>query len=123
MKTIIAGSRTVKDGVLIEQAVKESGFNISKVLCGGAKGADVLGRNYAKSKGIPVLEFPADWAKFGNGAGIIRNVAMANNAEALIAIWDGQSRGTRHMIDEAKKRNLKVYIKIIEKEKTLEKNI
>jgi hypothetical protein len=48
---------------------------------------------------------------------------MANNAEALIAIWDGQSRGTRHMIDEAKKRNLKVYIKIIEKEKTLEKNI
>lgn len=116
MKTIIAGSRTIKDGALIEQAVKESGFKISKVLCGGAKGADVLGRNYAKSKEIPVLEFPADWTKFGNAAGIIRNVAMANNAEALIAIWDGKSRGTRHMIDEAKKRNLKVYIKIVEEE-------
>ncbi len=116
MKTIIAGSRTIKDGDVIEQAVNESGFAISKVLCGGAKGADILGRNYAKSKGIPVLEFPADWGKFGNAAGIIRNVAMANNADALVAIWDGKSRGTRHMIDEAKKRNLKVYVKVIEKE-------
>lgn len=103
MKTIIAGSRTIKDGDLIDHAVSESGFTISKVLCGAAKGADILGRNYAKSKGIPVLEFPADWGKFGNAAGIIRNVAMANNADALVAIWDGKSRGTRHMIDEAKK--------------------
>lgn len=117
MKVIIAGSRTVKDGNLVAEAIKESKFKISTVLCGGARGADMLGKSWAEGKNIPVDDYPANWTKYGNAAGILRNIVMANNAEALIAIWDGKSSGTRHMIDEAKKRNLKVYVKMIEETK------
>lgn len=35
---------------------------------------------------------------------------MADRAEALVAIWDGQSRGTKHMIDTARAQGLRVYL-------------
>lgn len=54
--------------------------------------------------------YPADWKKYGRRAGSIRNIEMAQNAEALLAVWDGISSGTRHMIKEAEKRGLPVYI-------------
>ena len=52
------------------------------------------------------MEFPADWDKHGKSAGYKRNLEMAENADALIAFWDGESRGTKHMIDIAKEKNL-----------------
>jgi hypothetical protein len=113
MRVIIAGSRTIKDGDLVAKAIKESKFKVSSVLCGGARGADILGKSWAEANKIQVDEHPANWTKYSNAAGIMRNIVMANNADALIAIWDGKSPGTRHMIDEAKKRNLKVYVKML----------
>lgn len=44
-------------------------------------------------------------------AGIMRNAVMADNTDALIAYWDGISRGTKNMIDEARKKGLAVRIK------------
>lgn len=113
MRTIIAGSRTISDSDLVIEAIKESEFEITSILCGGAKGADMLGKNWGKKNSIEVKEFPANWEKFGNAAGIMRNVSMANHADALIAIWDGKSTGTRHMIEEARRKNLKVYVKLV----------
>jgi hypothetical protein len=55
--------------------------------------------------------FPADWKTHGKAAGPIRNRQMAKNAEALIALWDGNSRGTKNMIETATKLGLKVYVK------------
>jgi hypothetical protein len=59
---------------------------------------------------IPCFRFPADWDRYGKAAGYIRNETMAANAEALIALWDGRSPGTKHMIDIARKKGLKVYV-------------
>ena len=101
MRVIIAGSRTIKDGDLVAKAIKESKFKVSSVLCGGARGADILGKSWAEANKVQVDEHPANWTKYSNAAGIMRNIVMANNADALIAIWDGKSPGTRHMIDEA----------------------
>ena len=75
-----------------------------------ARGVDFLGGLWAHNRGIPVAEFPADWDKYGKRAGYLRNEEMARNAEALIAIWNGKSPGTKHMIDIAHKSNLKVFI-------------
>ena len=55
--------------------------------------------------------FPADWDKYGKRAGYLRNVQMAEYADALLAFWDGESRGTKNMIDEALSRGLKVGVK------------
>ncbi len=67
-------------------------------LCGGAKGADTLGREYAKSNGFSTITFQPDWAAYPKTAGFIRNVQMATLADMLIAFWDGKSSGTRHML-------------------------
>jgi len=60
--------------------------------------------------GYPVAKFPADWNKFKKSAGYKRNVEMAENADALIAFYDGKSKGTGHMIDIAKEKNLLIRI-------------
>jgi len=111
MKTIIAGSRDITEYDLVVQAIAESGFVITEVVCGMAKGVDMLGYRYAKDHRIPIKEFPADWNKHGRAAGPIRNKEMALYAEALIALWDGESRGTKNMIDLATKQGLRVYVK------------
>lgn len=113
MKTIIAGSRTINDPKLVHQAVKDCNWDITEVVCGGAKGIDSLGAEWAKANNIPIKLFPADWNTFGKRAGIIRNLEMACYADALIAIWDGHSRGTLHMITAAKQYKLRIYYKIV----------
>jgi hypothetical protein len=113
MKVIIAGSRDIFDYDIVKKAIEESKFEITEVVSGNARGVDSLGERWAYEHKIPVKRFPADWDKHGKAAGPIRNSEMANYSEALIAIWDGSSRGTNNMIDIAKKKNLKVFVKII----------
>ena len=110
MKTIIAGSRTITDMDILLDAIVQSKFHISEVVCGAAKGADELGYRWGNTKGIPVVIFPANWRDHGKSAGPIRNDHMAEYGDALIAIWDGESKGTKHMISSAKKSGLKVYV-------------
>lgn len=110
MKTIIAGSRTINNIQSIHEAVLKAGWPISEVVSGTAQGADTLGEQWAKSLHIPVTQFPADWDTHGRKAGFIRNCEMGDYADALLAIWDGQSRGTKHMIDYARKKGLQVFV-------------
>lgn len=76
-----------------------------------AQGADRLGERYGKERGYSIRYFPADWDGKGRSAGFIRNEEMAKNADALVAFWDGQSRGTKHMIETAKKHKLDIRVK------------
>jgi glycerophosphoryl diester phosphodiesterase len=75
-----------------------------------ARGTDTLGLNYAIANKIKYSQFPADWNTYGKRAGYVRNEQMAKYADALLAFWDGQSRGTKHMIDLAKQHGLKVRV-------------
>lgn len=109
MKTIIAGSRTINEMDALTAAIRCSGFEITEVVSGGAGGVDLMGERWAKAYGVPVVKFPADWNAHGKAAGPIRNKQMAEYAEALIAVWDGRSRGTKNMIDTARKLGLKVH--------------
>lgn len=113
MKTIIAGPRNITDILWVIAAVVSAeldGITVSEIVSGRARGVDQLGEQFAAANGIPVKGFPADWKQFGKRAGYLRNTQMADYAEALIAIWDGESKGTGHMIDIAKAKGLKVYV-------------
>lgn len=110
LRVIIAGSRTITDYALVEQAIAQSGFPIREVVSGGARGVDRLGERWASEHGVPVTQFIPDWERFGKSAGFRRNEEMARHADALIAIWTGDSPGTRHMIDIAHTRGLKVFV-------------
>lgn len=115
MKTIIAGTRTINDIKILEETINNIDFNITKVVSGTAKGIDKLGEQWAHNNNISIERYPANWDRYGRSAGYIRNSEMANNAEALIAIWDGKSKGTKNMIQEAKRKGLKVHVRIITK--------
>lgn len=80
------------------------------VLSGDARGVDRMGEMWARLNFVRVERYPAQWEVYGKRAGPIRNAEMASNADALIAVWDGSSRGTAHMIDTAKKKGLRVYV-------------
>lgn len=112
-RVIIAGGRDFNDYELLERTIDKLLVNITDditVVCGMAHGADTLGEQYAKKRGFVVNYFPADWNKYGRSAGYRRNEQMAQNADALVAFWDGHSRGTKHMIDLANRYGLKVRI-------------
>jgi hypothetical protein len=114
MKVIIAGGRTFNDYDLLCQNCDKtlSLQNEIEIVSGTANGADKLGEKYANEKGYPIKQFPADWDKYGKSAGYKRNEEMAKYADALIAFWDGKSKGTKHMIDLAKRYELKVKVVI-----------
>ena len=112
MKVIIAGSRDFDDYELLRKYCDfylQSQTEI-EIVSGTARGADQLGERYAKERGYPVKQFPADWDKHGRSAGYIRNEEMAKYGDALIAFWNGMSKGTEHMINLAKQYNLKIRI-------------
>ena len=110
MKAIIAGSRSISLIRFVEQAVLASGFDITEVVSGGARGVDLLGERWAGLYDKPVKRFRADWSKYGKSAGFRRNNEMAAYADALIAVWDGESHGTKHMIEAMVKLEKPVYV-------------
>lgn len=129
MKTIIAGSRNGISEQDVQKAINECGWEITEVVCGKAKGADSFGERWAIQNKVPVKEFKPNWEdvsnpnaiikinKFGKKydslAGIRRNHEMGDYAEALVAIWDGKSPGTKDMIHYAKSKGLKVFVYIV----------
>lgn len=111
MKLIVAGSRTILDKDFVRKCILDFEFGISEIVSGLARGPDLLGKEIANELLIPVKEFPANWKEFGKLSGYKRNIEMADYADCLLAIWDGKSNGTKHMINEAGKRNL--YTKVV----------
>ena len=111
MRVIIAGSRSIEEFAEVAIAVEESGFNVTEVVSGKARGVDTLGEAWAEESEVPVKPFPADWKKRGNDAGKRRNTEMAEYADALVAVWDGVSTGTQNMIDQMRFRDKPVFIR------------
>lgn len=116
MRLIIAGSRNATEFQVLS-AIQEceiagpfNPYDAKEVVCGEAKGADREGKNWAIKNGIQVTSFPADWEFYGKRAGVVRNAQMGGYATHLLAVWDGKSPGTKHMIDYAVKKGLEVYV-------------
>lgn len=116
LRVIVAGSRDFNDYELLYKKMNHylSGYKTSEleIVSGGARGADSLGERYAKEKGISIQQFIPDWNGLGKSAGYIRNREMALYADACVVFWDGKSKGTKHMIDLAKKEGLMLRIVI-----------
>jgi hypothetical protein len=112
-RVIVAGTRTFNDYDLLKSKLDKYLANIKDeivIISGKARGADTLGERYAKEKGYKIMEFPAQWEKYGRSAGYRRNVEMAKNADALVAFWDQKSKGTMHMINIAKEYGLLIRV-------------
>ena len=110
MRVIIAGGRDFDDYALLKESCDNLIPDDAIILSGGARGADRLGEQYAKERGLSIERHPADWDQYGRSAGMIRNREMAKAADSLVAFWDGKSKGTAHMIQTAEKMGLMVKV-------------
>jgi hypothetical protein len=112
LKIIIAGSRNFNNEELLFQKCGSiiSKNTVTEIISGNSKGADQLGEKFAIANGISVKKFIPNWQFYGKAAGEKRNIEMAKYANGLIAFWDGKSKGTKNMIEIAKKHNLRLWI-------------
>ena len=122
LRVIIAGSRDFNDYELLKKSAihiinkKTMLPDLARIVSGGARGADTLGERFANEMGLEITRFIPDWDGLGKRAGYVRNEQMAkfaiedDNDGMLIAFWDGQSKGTKHMIDLANKHGLEVHV-------------
>lgn len=109
VRIIIAGTRSFNDYALLRKTMCSLFGQVSpsqmEVISGHCPtGADSLGEIFARRNGIRLTTFPANWEKYGKAAGPIRNKQMAEYVSTdgyLVAFWDGKSRGTKNMIEEA----------------------
>jgi hypothetical protein len=108
MKVAIVGSRTFNDYELMSNTLKR--INITKIISGGAFGADTLAERYAKEQNIETKIFLPEWDKYGKKAGFIRNTDIINECELVVAFWDQTSKGTLDSINKAKLLNKKIII-------------
>lgn len=125
MKLIVAGSRTIDvspDLMLDLLEHFKLMEDLHEIVCGGAKGVDASGETFAKEMKvmdgtvIRVKHFPADWDKYGKSAGYKRNLEMGQYADALLLIWDGESKGSGHMKEIMRKLKKPIYEIIIREE-------
>ncbi|MHC5064963.1 MAG: SLOG family protein [Planctomycetota bacterium] len=121
IRLIIAGSRSLPESSQsvdkIETHLEGLGWHgkIDCVISGTAGGADTCGEFYAERHNIQLVKMPADWKRLGRSAGYRRNEEMADRASHLLAIWDGVTKGTRHMINIARERGLVVAVRKFQK--------
>jgi hypothetical protein len=103
MKVAVIGSRTFNDYELVKETLTK--LDITLLVSGGAKGADLLGERYASENNITTLIFKPDWERHGRGAGMIRNTDIVKNSDIVVAFWDGSSKGTLDSIRKVEKLN------------------
>lgn len=125
LRIIVAGSRDFKDYQLLRDTLMYYLTDMDdadvvdnpsqvKFISGTARGADVLGEQFAYTYEYDVIRFVPDWDAYGKSAGYRRNAEMAKYASeaygVLFAFWDGKSKGTKHMIDLANRYGLEVHV-------------
>ena len=108
MKVAVVGSRELK----INDLGRYLPNDVTEIISGGAKGIDTCAREYALSHGIKLTEFLPEYEKYGRSAPLKRNITIIENADLVLAFWNGTSHGTKFVIDNCRKRNIpvKVYI-------------
>ena len=97
MKIAIVGSRSFNDYNYLEEEINKYN-DITTLISGGARGADLLAENYATLNCVPIVVHKANWKKYGKSAGFIRNELIIKSADLVLAFWDGISKGTAHSI-------------------------
>jgi len=117
MKFAVVGSRTITDYKIVKNILDE--HNISTIISGGAKGIDQLAERYANEKNLEKIIYLAKWDEFGRGAGMVRNTEIIKDADEVVAIWDGTSKGTENSINLAKKLNKPLYLYTVKDEQIL----
>ena len=110
MRVAVIGSR----GLQVNDLGKYLPDEVTEIISGGARGVDTSAREYAMEHGLKLTEYLPEYDKYGRGAPLKRNITIIENADLVLAFWDGSSKGTKYVIENCKKRNipLKIYVPV-----------
>ncbi len=121
MRTIIAGSRDLDIDYdeffnIIKTIRKKTNLKFTSIFQGDSGNVDNFAKrlSWREEYYVGCKSFPADWDTHGKAAGPIRNQQMVDEADMLIVIWDGKSRGSKDVLTKARKKNLIIQEVIIE---------
>ena len=109
MRVAVVGSREL----YIDDLGRYLPEDVTEIVSGGAEGTDTSARKYAMLHGIKLTEFLPEYEKYGRAAPLMRNLQIIENADLVLAFWNGRSRGTRHVIDECRKRSMPLVVNMI----------
>ncbi len=120
MKIAVVGSRGFPDKDLVKEETNKALADARPVgetvlVSGGARGVDTWAEEEATSMGYPCIIFKPDWDGLGKCAGFMRNEKIINEADLVLAFWDGTSSGTKHSIDLARKNKkpINIYVRVV----------
>lgn len=111
MRVAVIGSR----GLLVDDLGKYLPTGTTEIVSGGAKGVDSCAREYAQRHGLKLTEYLPEYSRYGRSAPLKRNITIIENADLVLAFWDGTSHGTKYVIDSCKKRDIPVEIHVLAK--------
>lgn len=111
MRVAVIGSR----GLSVDDLENYLPEETTEIVSGGARGVDTSAREHALRHGLKLTEHLPDYARYGRGAPLKRNITIIENADLVLAFWDGVSRGTRSVIDNCKKRGVPVEVHVLTK--------
>lgn len=106
MKVAVIGSR----GLIVNDLGKYLPDGTTEIISGGAIGVDKCAREYALDNGIKLTEFLPEYDKYGRSAPLKRNITIIKNADIVLAFWDGESRGTKFVIDKCDKMRVRCLV-------------
>ena len=109
MRIAIIGSRDLYIDNL-EQYIPN---NITEIISGGARGIDTCAKEYAIAHNIKLTEFLPEYQKYGRSAPLKRNITIIQNADMVLAFWDGVSHGTKFVIDKCKNYDIPIIVYIM----------
>lgn len=112
MKLAIIGSRGIQNAN-IGELIRLYSLEPTTIISGGARGVDQSAARFAKANGLELLVFRPDYKKHLQGAPIRRNELIAMECDTMLAIWDGQSKGTKHVVQYAQKLGKHVIIHLV----------
>ena len=109
MKLLIVGSRSINEFDLTGYVPPE----VELIISGGAAGADTVAEKYADKNKISKLILRPQYEIYGRAAPIKRNDIMVDIADSVLVLWDGKSKGTKHTIGYAKKKNKPINVILV----------
>ena len=109
MRVAVIGSR----GLCVKNLEDYLPADTTEIVSGGARGVDSCARDYAQRNGLKLTEYLPEYNKYGRSAPLKRNITIIEHADLVLAFWDGESRGTRFVIDNCKKRNIPVEVHVL----------
>jgi len=109
MRVAVIGSRDLSVEHLEDYLPRDT----TELVSGGARGVDACARDYALGHGLKLTEYLPEYSRYGRAAPLKRNLTIIENADLVLAFWDGKSRGTKYVIDNCKKQNIPVEVHML----------